>query len=76
VPSTAPNAALAPTAAGSVVEIKNCAGGMKPAAGGLVDDLEECNNRSWCRFRPLLGRRPLHGLQRAAYHKDLDPELL
>ncbi|HEY5374929.1 MAG TPA: hypothetical protein VIK01_14705 [Polyangiaceae bacterium] len=45
MPSTAPRAALAPTAAGSVVEIKPCAGGMKPAADGLVDDLEDGNNR-------------------------------
>ena len=40
-----PSAALASTAAGSVVEIKTCAGGMKLAVDGLVDDLEDGNNR-------------------------------
>jgi hypothetical protein len=44
-PSAASGPALGSTAAGSVVAIKTCAGGMKPAADGLVDDLEDGNNR-------------------------------
>ncbi len=44
-PSAPASQALVSTASGSVVAIKTCAAGMKPAVDGLVDDLEDGNNR-------------------------------
>jgi hypothetical protein len=44
-PTSPANQPLVSTASGSVVAIKTCASGMKPAADGLIDDLEDGNNR-------------------------------
>jgi hypothetical protein len=44
-PTSPASQSLVSTASGSVVAIKTCASGMKPAADGLVDDLEDGNNR-------------------------------
>jgi endoglucanase len=37
--------ALGSTASGSVAAVKTCAAGLKPAADGLIDDIEDGNNR-------------------------------
>src|SRR5450755_2231106 len=37
--------ALTPNAAGAVVAVKTCAGALKPASDGLVDDAEDNDNQ-------------------------------
>jgi endoglucanase len=44
-PAAPTSATLMPSAAASVVAIKTCSGAMVPAADGLIDDLEDNDNR-------------------------------